>query len=52
MPTNKNAADFTTRSLRVLDMAKEKKWWSGPDILQKEESGWPVDQIDTKKVSD
>ena len=52
MPTNKNAADFTTRSLRVLDMAKEKKWWSGPDILQKEESGWPVDQIDTKKVSE
>ena len=32
-------------------MVKEKKWWSGPDFLQKEESDWPVNQIDTYKVS-
>ena len=52
MPTNENPADFTTRSMRVSDMAKEKTWWSGPDILQKEESVWLVDQIDTNKVSE
>ena len=52
MPNNKNPADFTTRSMRVSDMAKEKTWWSGPDILQKEESVWLVDQIDTNKVSE
>ena len=33
-------------------MVKEKKWWSGPDFLQKEESDWPVNQIDTYKVSE
>ena len=38
--------------MRVSDLAKEKKWWSGPDFLQKEESDWPVGQIDTDKVSE
>ena len=52
VPTNKNPADFTTRGMRVSDMVKEKKWWSGPDFLQKEESDWPVNQIDTYKVSE
>ncbi|XP_068757969.1 uncharacterized protein [Montipora capricornis] len=33
-------------------MVKKKKWWSGPDFLQKEESDWPVNQIDTDKVSE
>ena len=42
---NENPADFTTRGMRVLDMAKEKKWWGGPDFLQKGESDWPVNQI-------
>ena len=51
-PTNQNPADFTTRGMRVSDMVKEKKWWSGPDFLQKEESDWPVNQIDTDKVSE
>ena len=37
--------------MRVSDLAKEKKWWSGPDFLQKEESDWPVNQIDTNKLS-
>ena len=52
MPTNENPADFTTRGMRVSDMAKEKKWWRGPDFVQKEESDWPVNQIDTDKVSE
>ena len=52
VPTNQNPADFTTRGMRVSDMVKEKKWWSGPDFLQKEESDWPVNQIDTDKVSE
>ena len=52
VPTNENPADFTTRGMRVSDMVKEKKWWSGPDFLQKEESDWPVNQIDTYKVSE
>ncbi|XP_068756799.1 uncharacterized protein [Montipora capricornis] len=52
VPTNENPADFTTRGMRVSDMVKEKKWWSGPDFLQKEESDWPVNQIDTDKVSE
>ena len=34
--------------MRVSDLAKEKKWWTGADFLQKEESNWPVNQIDTK----
>ena len=37
--------------MRVSDLAKEKKWWIGPDFLQKEESDWPVNQSDTNKVS-
>ena len=44
--------DFTTRGMRVLDLAKEKKWWSLTDFLQKEESDWPVNHIDTNKVSE
>ena len=52
VPTNENPADFTTRVMRVSDMAKEKKGWRGPDFLQKEESDWPVNQIDTDKVSE
>ncbi|XP_067025703.1 uncharacterized protein [Acropora muricata] len=52
VPTNDNPADFTTRGMKVSDMVKEKKWWSGPDFLQKEESDWPVNQIDTCKVSE
>ena len=36
--------------MRVSDLAKEKKWRSGPDFLQKEESDWPVNQINTNKV--
>ena len=51
VPTRENPADFTTRGMRVSDLAKEKKWWSGPDFLQKEESDWPVNHIDTHKVS-
>ena len=51
VPTNENPADFTTRGMRVSDLAKEKKWWGGPEFLQKEESDWPVNQIDTNKVS-
>ena len=51
LPTNENPADFITRGMRVSDLAKEKMWWSGPDFLQKEESDWPVNQIDTNKVS-
>ena len=51
VPT-KNPADFTTKGMKVSDMVKEKKWWSGPDFLQKEESDWPVNQIDTYKVSE
>ena len=31
-------------------MTKEKKWWSGPDFLQKKESDWPVNQIDTNNI--
>jgi len=34
VPTNENPADFTTKGVRVSDMAKEKKWWSGPEFLQ------------------
>ena len=49
VPTNENPADFTTRGMRVSDMVKEKKWWSGHDFLQKEESDWPVNQIDTDR---
>lgn len=49
MPTNGSPADFTTRGMRVSDMAKEKKWWSGPVSLQKEESVWPANQIDAEK---
>ena len=30
----------------------ESNRWSGPDFLQKEESDWPVNQIDTDKVSE
>jgi len=52
VPTNENPADFTTRGMRVSDMATEKKWWSGPDYLQKEEADWPVSQMDTDKVSE
>ena len=52
VPTNENLAEFTTRGMKVSDMVKEKKWWSGPDFLQKEESDWPVNQIDTYKVSE
>ena len=52
VPTNDNPADFTTRGMRVSDLATEKKWWGGPDYLQKEESDWPVSQIDTDKVSE
>ena len=33
-------------------MFKERKRWSGPKFLQKEESDWPVNQIDTYKVSE
>ena len=51
VPTNENPADFTTRSMRESDLAKEKKWWTGPDFLQKEESDWPINQIDTNQVS-
>ena len=51
VPTNENPADFTTRGMRISDLAKENKWWSGPDFLQKEESDWPVNQIDTNRVS-
>jgi len=29
VPTNENPADFTMRGMRVSDMAKENKWWSG-----------------------
>ena len=52
VPTNENPADFTTRGMRVSDLAKEEKWWNGPDFLQKEELDWPVSQIDTNKVSE
>ena len=52
VPTNENPADFTTRGMRVLDLAKVKKWWSGPDFFQKEESDWPVNQIESDKVSE
>ena len=52
VPTNENPADFTTRGMRVSDLAKKKKWWSGPDFFQKEELDWPVCQIDTDKVSE
>lgn len=52
MPTKENPADFTTRGMRVSDVAKERKWWSGPDFLRKEESDWPKNQIDTEKVSE
>ncbi|XP_068715777.1 uncharacterized protein [Montipora foliosa] len=52
VPTNENPVDFTTRGMRVSDMVKEKKWWSGPDFLQKEETDWPVNQTDTDKVSE
>ena len=33
LPTNENPADVTTRGMRVSDLAKEKKWWSGSDFL-------------------
>ena len=33
-------------------MIKEKKRWSAPNFLQKEESDWPVNQIATYKVSE
>lgn len=33
-------------------MAKEGKWWSGPNFLQKKESDWPVNHIDSDKVSE
>ena len=52
VPTNENPADLTTRGMRVSDLAKKKKWWSGPDFLQREELDWPVSQIDTDKVSE
>ena len=52
VPTKENPADFTTRGMRISDMSKVKKWWSGPDFLQKEESDWPVNQIDTDKASE
>ncbi|PFX21661.1 hypothetical protein AWC38_SpisGene13841 [Stylophora pistillata] len=38
VPTKENPADFTTRGMRVSDMAEERKWWSGPDFLAQEES--------------
>ena len=38
--------------MRVSDLAKEKKGWSGSDVLQKKESDWPVNQIDIDKVSE
>ena len=52
MPTNENPADLTTRGMRASDLAKKKKWWSGPDFLQREELDWPVSQIDTDRVSE
>ena len=52
MPTNENPSDFITGCMRVSDMAKEKKRWSGSNFLQKEESEWPVNQIDIDKVSE
>lgn len=38
VPTKENPANFTTRGMRVSDMAREGKWRNGPDFLQKEES--------------
>ena len=49
-PTNENPADFTTRGMRVSNTVKAKKWWLGPDFLQKEELDWPINQIDIDKV--
>ena len=51
-PTNQNPADFTTRGMRVSNLAKEKKWYSWPDLIRKKESDWPVNQINTDKVSE
>lgn len=52
VPTKENPANFTTRGMRVSDMAREGKWRNGPDFLQKEESDQPKNQIDTEKVSE
>ena len=50
VPTNENPADFLTRGMTVSGMAEKVTWWSGPDFLEKEESDWPVNHVDTEVV--
>ena len=50
--THENPADLITRGMRISDMAKEEKWWNGPDFLQKEEPHWPVNRIETDLITE
>ena len=50
VPTNENPADFLTRGMTVSGMAEKVTWWNGPDFLEKEESDWLVNHVDTDVV--
>ena len=52
VPTHENPADLITRGMRISDMAKEEKWWNGPEFLQKEEPHWPVNRFEADLVTE
>ena len=45
VPTNKNLADLLTRGLKLSELTKNERWWTGPDFLEQEESEWPVNKV-------
>ena len=45
VPTKMNPADYVTRGVRLLDLAKLTIWWEGPDYLQKGQEFWPKNEF-------
>ena len=51
VPTKLNPADYLSRGVKLLELAKLESWWKGPDYLQKEEKFWPSSVIEEKPKS-
>lgn len=41
IPSLQNPADIASRGCKASELKKDKKWWEGPDFLNKEEESWP-----------
>ena len=41
-PGTQNPADLPSRGLRGKDLAQNRLWWEGPEVLRLKPSSWPA----------